>query len=93
MGTAKRSLAAAAEPLIGVLFTVLYERLNGVNRQPPNDQKFNRQLSKKGKFYRQPSKRAVVIGRQMVSEGLSNFRVSAAHLGLRALKESYNWYN
>ena len=46
------------------LFT--HERLNGVNRQPSNGQKFNRQSSKKGKFYNR--QKAVVISRQMVSQ-------------------------
>ena len=38
----------------------IYERPNGVNRQPSNDQNFNSQPSKKGNFYSQPSKEAVI---------------------------------
>ena len=37
------------------------ERLSGVNRHPTNGQKFNRQVSKKGKFYRQPSKKQFLL--------------------------------
>ena len=36
--------------------TVKYDGLNGVNRQPTNGLKFNRQQSKKVIFSRQPSK-------------------------------------
>ena len=68
----------------------IIERLNGVNRQPSNGQKFNRQPSKKGKFYRQPSKKQLLLILAVKRfQGLSNLTISAAHLGLLALKESF----
>ena len=42
-----------------------YEGLNGVNRQPSNGQKINRQLSKSEYFYRQPSNERVKTSRQI----------------------------
>ena len=65
-----------------------YERLNGVNRQSSNGKKFNRQPSKKKKIYRQPSKKQSLSAVKWF-EGLSNLSISAAHLGLRTLKESF----
>ena len=49
----------------------------------------NRQLSKKGIFfYRQPSKRQLSFAVKRF-QGLSNLTISAAHLGLLALNESF----
>ena len=45
---------------IPIISPGLYERLNGVNRQPSNVQKCSRQPSKTGNFYRQPSNEAVI---------------------------------
>jgi len=48
--------------------TIIYirkEGLNGVNRQPSNGQKINRQLSKTEYFYRQPSNEQAKISRQI----------------------------
>ena len=45
-----------------------YERLNGVNRQPSNGQKINRQ----------PSKKAVVISRQTVSRSFKSHYFSCS---------------
>ena len=42
----------------------LYEGLNGVNRQPSNGLKSNRQPSKTEYFYRQPSNEQAKISRQ-----------------------------
>ena len=41
------------------------EGLNGVNRQPSNGQKINRQLLKTEYFYRQPSNELAKISRQI----------------------------
>ena len=38
------------------------ERLNAINRKQSNGQKFNRKPTKKGKFYRQPSRVSVRLG-------------------------------
>ena len=43
----------------------LLEGLNGVNRQPSNGQKINRQQSKTEYFYRQPSNERAKISRQI----------------------------
>ena len=62
--------------------SILEERLNGVNRQPSNGQN----------FYRQPSKKQLLLAVKKFSN-LSNLTISAVHLGLLALKKSFYWYN
>ena len=69
------------------------------NRQPSKKAKFCPSTVKKGEifpvnrqkrrnFSRQPSKKQLLLDVKWF-EGVSNFSISAAHLGLRALKESF----
>ena len=51
---------------------MLQEHLNGVNCQPLNGLKFNRQPSKPGNFCRQPSRKAVIVNRQTVSRSFKS---------------------
>ena len=68
----------------------IFEGLNGVNRQPSNNLKFNRQPSKtlRENTYSQRLKKAVIVSRQMVSRSFK-ITISAAYPGLLALKESF----
>ena len=43
-----------------------YKGLNEVKRQASNSLKFNREPSKNGNFYHQPSQRAIIIRREKV---------------------------
>ena len=61
---------------------LFFERLNMVNRQPSNDQKFYRQPSKKVKFYRHPSNMQLLLAVKCSVkwyQGLSNLTISATH--------------
>ena len=51
--------------LVNQNWWVLYEGLNGVNRQPSNGPKINRQPSETEYFYRQPSNDRAKISRQI----------------------------
>ena len=57
-----------------------------VSRQTAKNLTVNRQ--KKGKFYRQPSKKQLLLAVKRF-QGLSNLIISAVHFGLLALKESF----
>ena len=55
-----------------------YKDLNGVNRQPSNGQKFNRQPSKKGIFLPSNVKKVVIISRQMISRSFKSHYFSCS---------------
>ena len=71
---------------------LLQEGLNGVNRQPSNGLKFNRQPSKKDIFTVKRLK-CVLILTAKAFKGISNLTISADFHGLLAPEKSLNWIN
>ena len=67
----------------------LLEGLNGVNRQPSNDQKINRQPSKTGYFYLQPSNEEAKISRQ-ISQISFNDRDRLTKWGYQLVEQAIN---
>ena len=67
----------------------LLEGLDGVNRQPSNDQKINRQPPKTGYFYRQTSNEGAKISRQ-ISQISFNDRDRLTKWGHQLVEQAIN---
>ena len=70
--------------------TIIFDRLDGVNRRPSNGRNFSRQPSERTIFTANLQTLSLAVKQ---FQGLSNLNISDSHVWLLVLKESFYRYN